>query len=257
MSPKNGHGCSESTRTKQSNFREFINMHLKISKSVMRVPWADNDYHYFDITAGPGADDHGPASPLIFLQEAFVLDVPYRAVFIEQHFESYKELVSRTRHIKNIEIRQGDHTEILPEYLYPATDKKFIGLLYADPNGMAPFDLLELVGNTPAFRRLDFLVNVPANVYKRAKSEKRVADLIAPIKKKHWLIREPISGWQWTMLFGTQMDKPRFPELKSIGFHHLDSPEGLEILKRLSLTKEEIGNGKQIVIHNGSLRGTN
>lgn len=255
----NGTGYSENTRRKQADFHEFLKVHLRISKGVInKYIWADDTYHYYDLTAGPGLhEEYGCGSPLVFLKAASCVEIKHKAVFIEKRKDTCAELEAAAAlwPNTNYEIRRGMCEKVLPDY-YVKSDKTHIGLLYVDPNGQLPTELLEEASRQQAFSRLDFLLHVSATTYKRQTwNDERIFETLRRISKNNWFIREPDSrtGFQWTFLFGTKMKD--FPELQNIGFHALWSPEGREILKQLQFTDDEKKAGKQLVFHNGELKG--
>lgn len=253
-----GVGYSPTTVRKQADFARFLRVHMLMSKGVIRrQAWADDVYYYFDLHAGPGIHkEYGCGSPLIFLKTSAGVDIPHRAVFIEKRKNLCEELEVNTSLWPNANcvVRHGKCEDILPEY-FVKPDRKPIGLVYVDPNGALPIELLERASQHPFFNRIDFLLNVSATAYKRmAQSSERILQLLQKIDKKRWLIREPDnhSGWQWTMLFGTQMKGDQLPKLEKIGFHRLVALQGMEILKHLQFTKEEKAAGMRLILHNGN-----
>lgn len=150
-----------------------------------------------------------------------------------------------------VTILEGDHNETIPALLagYPEVwggKRPFFGLIYADPYGAkganGPGLLpMEALSRVPCLSRVEILINVSATAYKRARRAGAMetylfADL-APIKRAHRWIREPVGRWQWTMILAT--NTPRLTLTRSLGFHRSDTPEGAALIDRLNISAHE------------------
>jgi len=253
----NGVGASEYTRYKQQHLNQILRTHLRICSGILKAHngWANEQYHYFDLNAGPGIYLHDgeiiKGSPLVFLEEQKAIDMKCHGVFFEID-DSH-----RTRLIHNVAdyadkpglsfAFHGNHEKFLPCY-FPSPQKRakrVFGLVYSDPTGSnPPFELLQSMLECKCFSTLDVLLYFSATNYKRqlmapaCPLAERLNEVLGGINKKHWIVREPYGRHQWTFLIGTNWTK--FPEFKQVGFHRIDRPEGEKILARLNYTNMEM-----------------
>jgi len=238
--------CSQYTPQKNQDFRFILGTHIKITDCTLRKHrWANQNYNYFDITAGPGSGKYGFGSPLIFVGEIGLIERQYRAVFIDQDETAYQRLqicLAPYSQNGNLSIHCGEHHEVLKKYLGIWRTKDF-GLLFDDPSGQIPsFDLLAVFAKY--YPRIDILIYItPTNIKRQyhcklCSCDLRLDDYIKRIPKKYWIIREPKGCHQWTFLLGTNWDS--FPSFKNKGFYRIDSLEGQVIFDRANLTKEEL-----------------
>jgi three-Cys-motif partner protein len=257
MSTHIGYRCSRYTAQKNEDFQYILHLHIKITRATLyRNPWASKRYHYFDITAGPGGGQFGLGSPLIFMGEIGLAEIPYQAVFIDQDERACERLTTALSPYMSqgrISVHCGNHHEILKKYIFDGRpDNKQFGLIYDDPSGQIPsFDLL--ADFATCHHRIDILVYVSSTNIKRqyhcnlCSCNLRLDEYIKRIPKRVWLIREPQGCHQWTFLIGTNWDS--FPAFKNKGFYYIDSPEGQAILERANYTREEL-NGTNGTLFN-------
>lgn len=250
MPVSNGVGYGEHTPLKQEHFEKMLGLHMDITTQVQRN-WKEKDwtgpdldrYYYFDINAGAGSDPTGLiGSPLIFIKQARIHHLDFKAVLIERELENYRQL-SNVIGDSRITIECGDHNDVLPNYFVGGPQR--FGLVYADPSGtIPPFDLLGQMSRQPVYKRLDICIYVHATNIKRIRrssltNEKRcLRDFLDGIDKKQWIVREPVGQEQWSFLIGSNWIN--FPDWQKEGFHSYTSVKGKEILDRLTYTVEEI-----------------
>jgi hypothetical protein len=115
------------------------------------------------------------------------------------------------------------------------------GLVYADPYGLLPVELLQQFALR--FARVDQLLCVTATGYKRfrtAATPRYLQRDVQVIGKRYAWVREPVKGdaWQQTMIFLTNWNG--WPHLKQLGFWSLASPEGRALMDRLNYSKPEM-----------------
>ena len=88
---KDSVGKSWLTPIKLEHLKSILKMHLSITNAVLRKhSFYTQTYHYIDVTAGPGRylveGKEVTGSPLLFLEQAETLQIPYKADFIEQNW---------------------------------------------------------------------------------------------------------------------------------------------------------------------------
>lgn len=236
-----GQGYGPQTARKQEDFRGLIRLHLEICQGIFTRNLSNHHYHYIDANAGSGQYEGHTGSPLIFLEEIKKRSMLFDAYFLEINPSNCSALRSLVRTEPNVQVIEGDHHETLPNVaLRPPPS---LGLIYCDPNGTAPpFDILANLSQKPAYQKMDVLMYLSASNIKRvsnAFSRRRLKDLMAPIAKKHWLVRTPADKHEWTFILGTNWTK--FPAWHRAGFYGLDSEQGNTILEYLHCTKKEFG----------------
>jgi len=253
-------GVSDYTVYKQRHLGAVLNAHLRICSAILRrATWAHEEYHYFDLHAGPGRYTHNglnlAGSPLIFLDNLKTMGVRCHAVFFEIDDSLRTELVRNIRpylDLPGLSVSiNGDHEQFLPCYFGPPQKrpKRIFGLVYADPTGKAPpFGLLSRMFRQKRFSTLDLLLYFSATNLKRqlkapgCQFNSRLKEVLMVIDKRHWIVREPYGRHQWTFLIGTNWTD--FPVFERLGFHRWDSDEGQRILDILNYTNEELDEGK-------------
>lgn len=239
-------GQSEFTKGKQEALREILGRHMSICEAIYakRQRWVNPDYLYFDIYAGCGWNEDVDVigSPLVFMEEVAGRRFNYHAGFIEKDGAAYGKLQQRLAGEPRAHAFWGENAEKLPMLLERWNAKRWTyGMIYADPNGCPPFDLLADVSQDPRCEQIDILIYASATSIKRARGAWGKDNLDAgrsKIAKKHWLIQEPRGQPQWTFLLGTNWDG--YSGHAKIKMHTLKSQEGLAIYERLNLTDAEI-----------------
>jgi three-Cys-motif partner protein len=239
-------GHSQWTSTKQAHLKEILTTHLKIVKAILRKNnhWAENHYFYVDAYSGPGWSDDAPGSPLIFVDLASSLNIPFLAEFIDINPDACESLQDEIDHFgDSCKVSCMDADAALRELSANQPKLKQYGMLYLDPNGIPTFDGAVEFFKASKYSMMDLLVYCPAAAVKRAKGndcckqELRLDEELERINKAFWLIRDPLGTWQWTFLLGSNWDK--FPQFEHLGFHRLTEPDGLRVFERLSYTAEE------------------
>lgn len=201
-------------------------------------------YLYIDATSGRGdnPDEGVPGSPVIFLDEVRRSGIDYRAHFIDRDRETTAALKALVGDDPRATIHTGDNREIVPAIVGTIRAAPY-GMLYVDPNGVPPFDMIEQVCLSPAMRLMDVLIRCGATGVKRDfkanDRDARLNDHMDRINKKHWIVSRPEDGdpWQWTFCFGLNTDKVKAYEW--LGFHYRDSSRGEIIAHNLNFTKTE------------------
>jgi len=238
----NGIGHSDCTAGKQEGLAAILRQHIAIVKRVFdNNKWYPQTYYYFDLYAGSGSnpEEGCDGSPVIFLKTAKD-QLDFWAAFIEQEEGNAIYLRAATAFINSHVIYEGDNKEILPGLLN-GIPKHSYGLIYADPNGLANFNLLSQAAKTR--RKLDILIHYPAASAKR--NNRDLLEYLKIVGKSVWLIREPEGKHQWTFLFGTNYSE--YKAWRSYGFYRWDEPKGMDILETLTHTKTEIQNMHEVV----------
>lgn len=246
----NGVGYGEHTEQKQIDFEAIVSFHIDVTQRA-QANWrergweADHDtYWYYDINAGAGYDPTGiEGSPLVFLRQAQKRRIQYRAFLIEIEPENCESLRYHIGSNSEVKIECGNHNGILPQFFGYGPAR--FGMLYCDPTGTTPpFELLGRMSKYNLYKRLDFLFYLHATNIKRIRrspftgENRNLADFLKCIDKKDWIVREPHGKEQYTFLLGSNWVD--FPDWKARGFHKMRSPEGKEILDRITYTPEEI-----------------
>lgn len=239
----NGVGQSSWTQHKEQWLDRILSLHMQITKHItQRNWWAASCYDWYDINAGPGCYDGCKGSPLVFVEAAERIGMPYHATLIEQGLETVQRLRQSVNGHQSVDVLHGDHRWLLPARcrLLPRRPIRF-GIIYHDPNGEPSFDVLEEVSAMPAMKRVDILIHMSGTIPKRIRHYREInlIDSLDAINKRYWIVRDITDSgpWQWTFLLGTNWDA--FPEYQSAGFYKADSQDGRRILRLLTTTIAE------------------
>jgi len=240
MSKCKGVGRSFHTNSKQSHFEYFLRTHFCISKNIInKNSWVDNEYFYADIFAGDGGDETLAGSPVIFEKVNKESKITQNPIFIENNPATVIRLQSQMSY----PVINAQNEDILLDL---PLKKNQIGLLYIDPNGDPPFELIREFYNRPHSKMIDLLIYFSGTTIKRAlkspiaKRGECLKDNISSLPKKHWLIRGAVGKSQWSFLMGSNWTD--FPKMNKIGFYKTDSKDGQYILNKLNHTAEELKN---------------
>lgn len=204
-------------------------------------------YLHVDLNSGSGFNEQVKCigSPLAFLAAAHAKEVArFHAVFCDQNESYVRSLMARPEVASEDRayVVCGDNAaycSAIPHVAEMIGERReyVIGSVLCDPNGTdIPVDeLATLAGQCP---RMDIMLNLAATGFKRNKHlDVRVNDIVRAIPKKHWLIREPVGQWQWTMLIGRNVE---VGDHRALGFHHLESKKGGELMELVSYTSAEL-----------------
>ncbi len=231
-------GRSEHTRLKQKNLKYFLEVYFCITKAILaKNKWANQKMFYADIFAGDGGEENISGSPVIFENVNYDYKIPCSPIFIEENPVTVHRLESKIVS----PVINNKNENILP-YISPL--KNQYGLLYVDPNGDPPFNLLSRFYQKRNTNKIDLLIYFSGTTIKRclkAPSTKRNVNLknnILSLPKKHWLIRSFVGKHQWSFLLGTNWID--FPKLKKIDFYKIDSKYGQNILNNINYTAKEL-----------------
>lgn len=238
MPLENGQGYSQYTATKQEHFRGLLRLHLNAARGIMSR--YGGKYLYFDINAGCGCVNGHQGSPVIFAEEVAKQAIEYEAFMLEREPDNALALSERLMSDTRCHIITGDHHQTLMT-LRPGWSRDYHGLLYCDPNGIPPFELLGDFSRIRAYRKIDILIYLSANNVKRVSQvfhRNRLRESIGLIDKKIWLVRAKQGREQWTLLLGSNW--LHFPQWERKGFYRLDSERGQAIFAELNHTKTEL-----------------
>jgi len=248
-----GAGSSEHTELKQNHFAKFLDMHMAICKGQMRRRDVQSPYVFFDLNAGPGITDGIEGSPLLFIRRALGYEFQCLSYHFDRRADHCQALEMRRIKIAgsqsphDFNIVQGDHNHTVDCVLsnYRFSDRKFCGLIYADPNGEdLPVEVINKILSVPCFGRLEVLINTNATAIKRVKNRfPNVPHLslrarITAIKKSVVILREPVGQWQFSIILLTNWGG--FPVMKQQSFHRLNTEIGEQIMQTLDLTAKEL-----------------
>lgn len=240
-------GQSLVTEDKARGFGKAFAINLRIFQSRFAdKAWAR--YFHFDLNAGSGYNDEADCigSPLAFLSAVHRLEVTnYRAFFVDISRDAVSELLHRPEVTSDERsfVMHGDNAEFvraIPSIIEASGDRPgmAIGSVLVDDNGTG-IPVHELADLAAACPRLDLFINITATGLKRAFHVRslRLSDIVGGIDKQHWLIREPIGAFQWTMLLGRNV---QVNDHRSEGFYHLESEQGRQVMERCNYTAAEL-----------------
>lgn len=221
---------------------------FKVNATVFQKykTWAR--YFHFDLNAGSGFNDEAGCigSPLTFLAVMRQCGIhKYHAGFCELNDDRAKALLRRSELDDMCYVHHGDNRELvyaIPEIIshYGESPQYAIGSVLCDPNGTnIPID--ELAWLSGECTKMDLIIHWNSTSSKRQRNgikpdERSLEQVIAELGKRHWLIREPSAMHQFTLLVGRNM---RAGDYKSLGFHHLDSAKGMDLLNKCDLTRDQ------------------
>lgn len=244
---ENGMGHSPYTRQKQEQFRLIIRAWLRIVKGCLsRSYWADQRFHYIDLTAGCGYCDGMPGSPMIFMDEAERLNVRYQATFIDSNQENCNQLENQAELLgRKIRVICADNREALSTLTRENGRSRTAryGLIYWDANGASclPAEELRAFLSLRCNSYLDFMGYLSATSRKRCIGaglpRPRLMEDLEDIGKKHIHLRQPSGRHQWTFALCTNWQEA--PEFSTLGFHRVETRAGQEVKDLLNLTNAE------------------
>jgi hypothetical protein len=253
-------GQGSATEFKQRGLQAAFSINLQIFCNKFGGRFS---YFHFDLNCGSGYNDVAGCigSPIAFLRAASSAGVDnFLACFVD-NCESSLQTLKEQKEIKesnNCAMFHGDNSSFIksiPEIIRARGDdpKYAVGMVLSDPNGSGvPID--ELAWLSMVCPRLDFIVNWNSTIVKRCnkqvhRTEKMrrtcLADALQMLGKKHWLIRDPRTSQQWTLLVGRNIKAGNHREL---GFFNLDTAHGQRLLDRCNYTRSEIPPNPQMAM---------
>ena len=233
-------GQSDITEFKQRGLEAAFTVNLKVFQAKFKGRFR---YFHFDLNCGSGTnEDFGCiGSPIAFIRAAESAGVnDYFAGFCdinEQHLEAlqgHKEIGENDQcfmfHGPNASL-----IEAIPEIIEARGEKpKYaIGMILADPNGTeVPLEQMEWLSRICP--RMDIVINWNSTQFKRdfgafGQGRPTLDGAMRRLRKAHWLIREPVKAWQWTLVIGRNVE---VGDHKALGFYRLESEKGQEIFDR-------------------------
>lgn len=251
MPSRNGQGQSHATEDKARGFKSIFETNLRVSKIVFdRTPFPCRYFH-FDLHGGSGFNDEVGVigSPVLFAELAQQEGVPFRMHVAEIDKQRAGQLSHRLANVDNAYVHTGDNRELaamIPDVIRDcrANPEYAIGSVVVDPNGMkngVPWD--ELSRSLAQCPRIDIVINYAALGVKRAAGAGYtdrlvlIDELPKVFSKKFWLIRKPVSKWQFTMVVGRNV---RLSGHRGINLYDWDSPDGRDCLREAKLTSAEL-----------------
>lgn len=248
---------SQWTPIKQRRYRQLVNWSCAAINAIWNkhkgASWLDDKFYFIDTTCGPGVSKNGKdGSPLILLNQLHSNNYKFPATldFIdveENYIEELRFLIEgySIREKVKVNLHCGDNKLVLKKILNNKENTKWTyGFIYNDPSGEIPkFDEISNFCEVAGMFPCDVIINCPATTINRVRMAKHCVEdrcfieWINCIPKKFWFLTEPVGKHRWTMMLGTNWD-----HAKLYGdFYRNDSFEGMRILKKLNLTKKEIG----------------
>lgn len=230
-------GQSDATEFKERGLEAAFSINLKIFKD--RMP--GKTYWHFDLNSGGGMNEKVGCigSPLAFIRAATAKEVEkFYAFFCDSDANQTATLMRRAEISSNKRCFtiNGDNAslvEAIPSIIDAIDNPQYaLGMVLSDPNG-AQVPLNELAELSRVCPRLDMAIHWNARVRRLMRGRKwefiDIDDAIAMLNKQHWLIRKPLGNHQWTVLIGRNF---RVGDHKALGYYHLESREGQEILQK-------------------------
>lgn len=235
-------GQGDCTEFKERGLQAAFSINLKVFNGLNARYNNAWNYFHFDLNCGSGVNESVGCigSPLAFLNAAKELQCEsYYAGFCDIESSHLSSL------LKNKEISSnercfcfhGDNKSLIESIpnIVMAKEKPShaMGMILSDPNGSKiPLDALSWISNECP--KIDFCLNWNSTQFKRdrgAFGEERpeLQDAINMLNKKHWLIREPMGRWQWTLLIGRNI---KIGDHHALGFYNLDSKKGQMIFDK-------------------------
>jgi hypothetical protein len=233
-------GQSNITPHKENAFGGILRMNLDVHhrKDEKRGYY----YHHFDVNAGSGYNDKAQCdgSPVVFLRTAQRLGVEkFVAHFVDRDRQRTEELLTRINDPR-CTVYNGENREFIkaiPELIYYQRENpaQALGSILCDPNG-TDLPIAELSELSKSCRRLDFIINYPARVWKRERGvgirpELYLKDLLSLLDKKYWHVQDPLPSdpHEWMILIGRNFEMGDWQKMR---IYALDSPKGIEIVRK-------------------------
>lgn len=239
---KQGQSCI--TQDKERGLSAAFTVNLRMFKSINARYGEKFNYWHFDLNSGSGWNDdfNCIGSPLAFVSAARNVGVEsYYAGFCDMDDGALGKLGARKNIADNARCFRfhGDNSslvEAIPDLISAQneTPSKALGMVLSDPNDSGvPFD--QLAWLSEKCPRMDFCINWNSRLFKLyqghewGRDRHTLASATALFGKQHWLIREPLGNWHWTLMIGRNY---KTGDHRSLGFHHRDSDMGKRIFNQ-------------------------
>lgn len=260
MTAKGGQGQSAvATELKQRGLGYAFKVNATAFRSVNARFGNRYRYFHFDLNAGCGINREARCigSPLTFVEVMHAAGVDkYHASFCDIEKDQVQSLLRRPEMNDMCFVHHGDnrqHVLTIPETIkhYGESLRHAMGSVLCDPNG-AQVPVEELSWLSAECPRIDVILHWNSTINKRLRNgikpeERSLEEVLALMNKAHWLIREPTGVHQFTLLIGRNFQSGDY---KSMGFYHLESQKGSDVLNRCDLTRKQYA---QAVGFQGSL----
>lgn len=256
MPSKGAQGQGPNTVWKQRGLGAAMTVSLRIAKKAPpKFP-----YWHIDLNCGSGFNEKADCvgSPVTFLQAAESEErTNFRAFFIDRDLECIAALERRLADwpdktaFANCRVIKGFNQERLPEIgnIIAGNERPqyAIGTVLCDPNGafgdQTPHEALMKFARK--FPRIDLIFNLNIRTHLMGRGNIRrgrtgwppdkfwpaVNELPGLFSREHWLVREisATTGDKFIVLVGRNISTG---DHKNLGFVHMDSDEGQEIVAR-------------------------
>jgi hypothetical protein len=204
----------------------------------------------FDLYAGSGYNEEADClgSPIAMYEEAQRLGVAPILHAVEVDAQRIAALSARPqireRLARDVWLHHGSNSGFwaLALELVRAKERPQYahGLALFDPNN-SDIDQALLAGFSRALPCVDIVINYSGSSVKRASAvgaqRESLNALLDAAEKKHWLIRRPMGPQQWSLIVGRNVQTGDY---RAMGFEHLDSAAGRDIVQTLVLTRKQI-----------------
>lgn len=239
-------GQGESTEFKERGLQAAFTINLRIFQAKFGNRYR---YFHFDLNSGSGMNEIVKCigSPLAFLKAVQETGCNnFFAGFCDKESSLLETLFHRTElQHESCFAFNGDNQDLLyaiPDIIRYYQENPFyaLGMILVDPNG-ADIPLKAMEWLSTQCPRIDFVINWNATSAKRNRSVfgnhhiPSLEEVIARSNKTCWLIRQPITANQFTLIIGRTI---KIGEHRSLGFYDLYSSRGREIFNRCNLTAE-------------------
>lgn len=240
-------GQGVTTEFKERGLQAAFTINLKVFNGLnarYNNAWS---YFHFDLNCGSGINEEVGCigSPIAFINAAEQTGCQsYFAGFCDTNETALAKLL-KTQQVSESDrcfCFHGDNKSLIDAIpnIISVKEKpsKAMGMILSDPNGsQIPLESLEWLSRECP--RIDFCLNWNSTQFKRNRGafgtqHPTLHDAIVKLNKAHWLIREPMGCWQWTLLIGRNT---KIGEHPALGFYNLDSKKGQAIFEKCNYTK--------------------
>ena len=238
------------TPDKIEALRAFINLHAGVVERV----WGNargksglsRRYYYIETHCGNGTnEEHGPGSPIVFMDAMLQRSIDFRAYFIDEEPE-HTERLSQCIDDDRVQVITSDNLAVIDRVLREIPRYAY-GMVFIDPNGVPRPELLRAVKERRPL--LDILLHCNSQGIKRARGRypdsPRLTDVMkdedgGPIKES-WQVRAPLSRtfdrWEFAFVYGSNYPLQGWP---AQSWYRIDKGRGKEIMQSLDCTDAEI-----------------